>query len=274
MRCLSKITVKNKLGLPIKVPCGQCIACRIHKTNMWTYRIMHETSCHDDNIFLTLTYSDENLPDNASLSKRDVQLFHKRLRKKDYKYRYYCVGEYGELTFRPHYHLIIFGLGDSPTIYNDIEKSWSKGGIYIGNVTLQSARYCAKYTTKYMSGDYSKIYENKTHPFATMSNRPAIGKNYALKHKKSLLNNDFIITGGKKHGIPRYYSQLIKKHSDSPLVQFYNGFIREQEERDSIKAKNGYSDSEFDRLYSERNARIYEQFRKRTKASRDNKIIS
>ncbi len=73
---------------------------------------------------MTLTYDDEHLPINdyvdsdgvihgkPTLRKRDVQLFLKRLRK-NYKYdnhiKYFCCGEYGGKTFRPHYHLIIFG---------------------------------------------------------------------------------------------------------------------------------------------------------------------
>lgn len=51
------------------------------------------------------------------LSKIDLQLFLKRLRKNltkftDEKIRYYAVGEYGPQTFRPHYHLLLFF--DSP----------------------------------------------------------------------------------------------------------------------------------------------------------------
>jgi len=49
-----------------------------------------------------------------SLIKRDVQLFIKRLRKEQdsrgsSKIKYYLVGEYGDLTKRPHYHAAIFG---------------------------------------------------------------------------------------------------------------------------------------------------------------------
>lgn len=52
------------------------------------------------------------------LSKRDIQLFLKILRKKlydefqqtnkCYRFRYFVVGEYGETLFRPHYHAILF----------------------------------------------------------------------------------------------------------------------------------------------------------------------
>ena len=63
------------------VPCGKCMACRIAKTREWTVRMMNESNCHDKNVYVTLTYSDDYLPEDLSLSKREAQLFLKRLRK-------------------------------------------------------------------------------------------------------------------------------------------------------------------------------------------------
>lgn len=46
-----------------------------------------------------------------TLRKRDFQLFMKVLRRRTgQKVRYFAAGEYGDKTFRPHYHAIIFGL--------------------------------------------------------------------------------------------------------------------------------------------------------------------
>lgn len=109
----------------ITIPCGKCIGCRLDYSRQWANRCMLELGYHDSAYFVTLTYNDGNLPIRyytdpktgeafpvASLVKRDVQLFMKRLRREfsDQHIRFYAAGEYGEESFRPHYHLIIFGL--------------------------------------------------------------------------------------------------------------------------------------------------------------------
>ena len=103
---------------PVQLPCGQCIGCRLEKSRQWAMRIAHESSLYDQNCFLTLTFSDEHLPQNLSVSKRDLQLFMKRLRKHfaPRKIRFFQCGEYGELNMRPHYHSILFNV-DFPDKY-------------------------------------------------------------------------------------------------------------------------------------------------------------
>jgi len=63
------------------VPCGRCINCRLNRAQQWAIRITHEAQLHDTNSFVTLTYSDENLPLHNSLNPRHFTLFMKRLRK-------------------------------------------------------------------------------------------------------------------------------------------------------------------------------------------------
>lgn len=70
------------------------------------------------------------------LNVRDIQLFLKRFRKnlKQYSYekvRYYAVGEYGPVHFRPHWHLLLF-FDEEETFENYrkvICKSWSFGRV-------------------------------------------------------------------------------------------------------------------------------------------------
>lgn len=91
-----------------KVPCGWCVNCRQNKRQSWVYRLQAEAKEYPLSLFVTLTYDDEHLPierigsdlfqtNVAVVSKRDVQLFMKRLRKKyeDYKMRYFVTSEYG-----------------------------------------------------------------------------------------------------------------------------------------------------------------------------------
>lgn len=113
MKCTSPFEVRRQFG-SIYVPCGQCLACRINRTRDWKFRCLLELKGFNDlACFVTLTYNDENLPVSGSLVKQDLQKFLKRLRKAVYpkKIKYYSCGEYGDKNNRPHYHLILFGLG-------------------------------------------------------------------------------------------------------------------------------------------------------------------
>lgn len=117
----------------LKVPCGQCVGCRLDRSRQWAVRCMHEAASHEKNCFITLTFSPEYLhvrSNQWSLDVRDFQLFMKRLRKRFGKgIRFYHCGEYGEMCSRcdrsffycqcgvlrrpvlgrPHYHACIFG---------------------------------------------------------------------------------------------------------------------------------------------------------------------
>ena len=93
----------------IKIPCGQCIGCRLKRSASWAIRCVHEASLHEKNCFITLTFNNEWLPKDGSLDVRDFQLFMKRLRKKYGEgIRFFHCGEYGEKFRRPHYHACLF----------------------------------------------------------------------------------------------------------------------------------------------------------------------
>jgi len=130
----------------------------------------HEASC-----FITLTYNDEHLPNPPEISKRELQLFLKRLRKAIYprSFRYYCVGEYGDKSHRPHYHGILFGIG--PTEEEVIGKCWGKGFVQVGTAEVDSARYVAGYVLKKMTKSGDTRLMGRPPEFAIMSRKPGIG---------------------------------------------------------------------------------------------------
>ena len=103
------------VDLPVEVGCGRCIGCKLKRSAEWAIRCVHEASQHPDkdNSFLSLTYSPENLPQNGSLVKSDMQKFFKKFRKaiSPHRIKYLCVGEYGDTNYRPHYHALVFGYG-------------------------------------------------------------------------------------------------------------------------------------------------------------------
>ena len=95
----------------LKIPCGQCVGCRLEYSRQWAVRCCHESSLHIYNCFITLTYDPEHLPDDGSLDIKHFQKFMKRLRDKLHplRIRFFHCGEYGDKTRRPHYHALIFG---------------------------------------------------------------------------------------------------------------------------------------------------------------------
>lgn len=227
------------------VPCGQCIGCRFNRAENWAARMMHEASLHEHNSFITLTYSDDNLPPNGSLAPDDVTKFFKRLRKhlKGKKILYYYCGEYGENFSRPHYHIALFGYDfstdriphrqtSSGTVYRSpsLERLWTYGFSEIGNLEYDSARYVAGYIQKKVNGKNAEDHYTKTNletgefyrvhsEFARMSRRPAIGLNWIQQHSSDIYNYDVAIVGTKKLRPPAYYDKWLKKEDPEKHYQ-------------------------------------------------------
>jgi len=226
MPCLSPISVPKKgfVDLRVTVACGQCVGCRVDRTQDWTARIVHEASLHDLNQFITLTYDDRHLPPNLSLVKKDFQDFMKRLRfRSGLKVRYFAVGEYGDQLERPHYHAILFGIDFSdkrPHSKNDkgdqlftsalLDSIWGKGHAFLGSVSVQSATYVAKYCIKKVNGSMAAGHYGSRQPeFAVMSLKPGIGSGWFEKFSSDVYPSDFIVLKGRKRPPPRYYDEQI-----------------------------------------------------------------
>lgn len=152
---------------------------------------MLEAYQHEKNAFVTLTYDDANLPADRSLCPRDLQLYLKRLRKavSPSRFRFYAVGEYGDQTNRPHYHVGFFGypgcdngrsvyrLGRGNCCYwcDLVRDTWGKGNIDVGELVPDSAQYLAGYVTKKMTSKDDPRLMGRHPEFARQSNRPGIG---------------------------------------------------------------------------------------------------
>lgn len=207
-----------------KLPCGQCLGCRLDRAREWSVRCLHEAKMHRENCFITLTYNDENLPADGSLHYRDFQLFMKRLREKLGPVRFFMCGEYGESTLRPHYHAVLFGVdfqdkkeykknaqGDMLYTSKILEELWGKGFCPIGLVTRQSAGYVARYCVKKVTGDRAEEhYKGREPEFARMSLKPGIGAEFFKKFESDILPNDYVIESGFKIPVPKYYDKLFK----------------------------------------------------------------
>lgn len=155
--------------------CGQCTPCRINKSREWVCRMSLEAREHPYSAFVTLTYNEESLPKDGCVHKTDMQLFLKRLRKEMYprQIRFYGVGEYGDKSWRPHYHLMIFGL--APTEGKIVEKCWPQGFIKMGTAEGKSFGYVAGYVVKKMTNPKDRRLNGRNPEFALMSLKPGIG---------------------------------------------------------------------------------------------------
>lgn len=212
--------------IKLKLPCGQCIGCRIEITQMWATRCVHESQMHTENSYITLTYNEESLPLNGSLYKPHFQKFMKRLRKEyGHQIRYYHCGEYGDELSRPHYHALLFGHsfqdktffknenGNNHYISQELTKIWGKGHATIGDVTYQSSRYVAGYIQKKLTGQKSNgHYKGHQIEYATGSRNPGIGQPFYEKYKDDMFNiGRVILMDNRQVKIPRYYEELLKK---------------------------------------------------------------
>lgn len=218
------------------IPCGQCIGCRIRKRQDWAARIEMEakTSIPDSVYFLTLTYNDEHVPcinhktgevfrggvysgrkgdlkTNQTLWYEDVQKFIKRLRKtSEPGLRYFCAGEYGEQTGRPHYHLILFNyfpeklkpyrLLSKERYFTDerITRLWTYG---IHNLActndFTTFNYVAGYVTKKVDEETQNHIKNGLQPpFCRMSLHPGIGQQYYLEHEEEIWTQGYVQLSG------------------------------------------------------------------------------
>lgn len=206
---------------PVEVPCGQCRGCRLERSRQWAVRCVHEAYMHDDNCFVTLTYDDKHVPKNYSLEVGVFQEFIKALRNKfGSGIRYYHCGEYGQKSSRPHYHALLFnfdfkdkklhGVSNGHRLYTSdtCNSLWNNRGFCIlGDVTFESAAYVARYVMKKMTGKALSegFYGDLKPEYATMSRRPGIGKAFFDKFQSEMYRDDFIVLGGRKLKIPRYY---------------------------------------------------------------------
>lgn len=167
MRCEKPYT-----GSGGEYACGRCPPCRINTKRQWTGRLVAEWLAADSAIFVTLTYAD---PAPLSVSPAELQKFLRALRQavEPRKFRFFAVGEYGDKTCRPHYHLILYGLIAEDV--KTIEKVWEKGHVHAGTVTLESINYCSGYTLKKMTkGDDPRLHGREPE-FSRYSLKPGLG---------------------------------------------------------------------------------------------------
>lgn len=238
----------NKELVPFQLPCGKCIECLLERSREWSIRCTHEAAIHSDNSFITLTYSPENLPPNGKLNYFDFQLFMKRLRKyfSSSEIGFFMCGEYGEQTYRPHYHACLFGVdfsdkkllrtnnnGDKIYVSDILNNIWGLGITEIGTVTQQSAAYVARYVLKKQTPDHPQ-------GFQKMSRKYSIGKRWIEKNYADVFIHaagSIILSDGSKSKVPRYYEKWLLKNKPDLWLNYITNIKPENTLRLQDKAQ-------------------------------------
>lgn len=173
---------------------------------------MLESYCHPATWFVTLTYDQEHVPADGSVDPRHLVLFLKRLRKRlgVGSLRYFGVGEYGGRTFRPHYHLTIFGpdradladewLGKKLVRKGLVSECWGMGFTVVKPAEVDMIAYVANYTLKKMTKATDPRLGGRHPEFVRMSRRPGIGglatDKLGLLYKSEMGRREFFDKGG------------------------------------------------------------------------------
>lgn len=226
----------------LQIPCNNCMGCRLERARQWAVRMRHESKLYDYNCFITLTYDNENVPEDFSLKLHHWQLFMKRLRKSlPQKIRFFACGEYGDENLRPHYHAIIFNHDfHDKKIYSYNKQNqpifisqnlldiWQMGHVTTQDVTFKSCSYVARYVTKKQNGASAPDHYSRVSPvdgklynvkpeFAVMSRRPGIGARYVEQFKSDFYPSGYLIVDGRKQAVPHYYLNQLSEEEKETL---------------------------------------------------------
>jgi hypothetical protein len=235
IRWSTKMTPEEMLNCT-PFPCGICLHCKINKRRVWTFRLLLEQRVTEKSCFITLTYSPDFLPKDKSVHKSHLQKYLKRLRKKTtQKIRYYAVGEYGDKSWRPHYHIALFGLNseDSKIIsssWKDPKTKQDIGFVQIGDLNKDSASYIVGYVIKKLTNKKDERLNGLLPEFMTSSRGKTGGiglpyiKKLAQRINKFKYKENRIITeiyyNGRLHPLGSYLTKKLAELTDIP-EEFY-----------------------------------------------------
>ena len=232
---------RNSKGEPVSVPCGQCSICKMQTAKQWSCRLRISVTESQFPYFLTLTYDDNNLHyvdcvEKVAVNEKEKDVYYtcpwddfavqnglkpslvpehitnfiKQLRHHLPKgFKYYCVGEYGSKTKRPHYHMIVWNTLPKIEFFDLLEKYWKYGHFRIDTVTPASIMYVTKY---HVNKNFSP--PDTVPSFARMSK--GIGAEFVNKTNlrwyneiKNSTDRTFISFDKCRYSMPRYLRDKI-----------------------------------------------------------------
>lgn len=211
--------------------------CRYNRRRVWSNRIMFEALQHEHNAFVTLTYSDDQLPAGNSLDPVHLKkwLWRLRTRLAPDRIRFFAVGEYGDETQRPHYHAALFGFGSCLRGQSQFSRrsnsccpmcdlvrdTWGHGNVFLGALEPHSAQYVCGYVVKKMTAKDDPRLEGRHPEFARMSLKPGIGRDAMFEVADTLMRHGLDVSrldvptmmsvGGIDKPLGRYLVQSLRR---------------------------------------------------------------
>lgn len=205
--------------------------------------MMLESKVHDSSVIVTLTYRDE--PPGGSLVPRDAQLWLKRLRKQlePLKIRYFLAGEYGDVTERPHYHAVLFGLALDPahgwsnvagadgqyecrcSTCVLVRETWGLGRIDVQGFDEKGAQYVCGYVTKKLTDPDDFRLQGREPEFSRMSRRRGLGATSTVAMAEALSDASGVRLIGALGDVPSVLQHGKKK---LPLGRYLRRVLREE----------------------------------------------
>lgn len=170
-----------------------------------------------------------------SVCKKDVQnwfkksrIAYKRAKGKDADISYFCTSEYGPTTYRPHYHLLIFGL-DAQDFHDFFYHKWTELGYVNYSPVLYDidkskspvsvANYVSKYCCK-AGFENPRVAKGLVEPTFHLISK-GLGKNWLLENIKTFIPIKREVVPNKKYKyVVRSYPFVTNEEKDKIKVSF------------------------------------------------------
>ena len=233
----------------VEIPCGHCELCQKSRSKDWIIRIEKALEAFRKNhrqsfsYFITWTYDDDHLPlspttSMPSLDKQTFRHMFNTIKNTEHltadDFQYYAVGEYGDLSARPHYHAIVFTSKDI-----DWQHYWSFGHVEIGDVQPASIGYVTRYVDKKL-GSYIKKDDYELlgiEPIFSIMTK-GLGKDFILERIETYKDNPALLNcilgqNGQKFNLPKYgkkkldavVKSALKKYNENSQSVFCSLFL-------------------------------------------------
>lgn len=199
MECKNQIVGRDSDGRFFLHPCGHCVNCRINDTRAWYVRSCFELKRPERpyQYFLTLTYNEENIPDDGLCQKVHLKHFLNNLNTSyDLYLRYFATSDYGRISGRCHYHAVL--LSTKKITQSMIEKKWTRGFVYLKTLNNENLKYVLRYTVKKTPFDGSLKGWFRL-----------ISKGWGANVVDFYTGQEYFVFDGKKYGISAYLRQKL-----------------------------------------------------------------